>query len=97
MQIRWKCTYFHEISRFHENVWILCKLESTGYTVQKAGHMVLKAVTWVHSNKIHHMVWKESFGYTMQKWSHMVLKGFNWVHIDKIRSNGLESSQLGSE
>ena len=56
MQIRRKYAYFHEISRFHESVCILCKLESTGYTVRKSGHMVLKAVTWVHSDKIHHMV-----------------------------------------
>ena len=27
----------------------------------------------------------------------MVLKGVNWVHNDKIRSNGLESSQLGTQ
>ena len=26
----------------------------------------------------------------------MVLKGANWVHNDKIRSNCLESSQLGT-
>ena len=27
----------------------------------------------------------------------MVLKAVNWVHSDKIRSNGLESSQLGTQ
>ena len=32
----------------------------------------------------------------MQKSGQKVLKGVNWVHIDKIRSNGLESSQLGT-
>ena len=26
--------------------------ESTGYTMQKSGHMILKAVIWVHSDKI---------------------------------------------
>ena len=57
----------------------------------------LETVTWVHRDKIHHMVRKESFGYTMEKSGHMVLKGVNWVQNDKIRSNGLESSQLGSE
>ena len=35
--------------------------------------------------------------YTITKLGQMVLKGVNWVHNDKIRSNGLESSQLGSE
>ena len=27
----------------------------------------------------------------------MVLKAFNWVQSDKISSNGLESSQLGTQ
>ena len=47
----------------------------------KLGHMVLKAVNWVHNAKS----------------GHMVLKGVNWVQNDKIRSNGLERSQLGTE
>ena len=40
---------------------------------------------------------KGAIGYTLQKPGHMVWKRVNWVHNDKIRSNGLESSQLGSE
>ena len=33
----------------------------------------------------------------MIKFRQMVLKGINWVHNDKIGSNGLESSQLGTQ
>ena len=35
--------------------------------------------------------------YTITKLGQMVLKGVNWVQSDKIRSNGLESSQLGTQ
>ena len=34
--------------------------------------------------------------YTMIISGQMVLKGVNRVHNDKIRSNGLESNQLGT-
>ena len=43
------------------------------------------------------MIFKESIGYTMIKSCHMVFKGVNCVHNDKIRSNGLESSQPGTQ
>ena len=33
----------------------------------------------------------------MVKSVHIVLKGVTWVHNDKIESNGLESSQLGTQ
>ena len=33
----------------------------------------------------------------MIKLGDMVLKGVNWIHSDKIESNGLESSQLGTQ
>ena len=33
----------------------------------------------------------------MIKLDQMVLKAVNWVQSDKIRSNGLESSQLGTQ
>ena len=35
--------------------------------------------------------------YTIIKLGQMVLKAVNWVQSDKIRSNGLESSQLGTQ
>ena len=38
--------------------------------------MVLKAVNWVHNDKI----------------KSMVLKGINWVHNDKLGANDLERS-----
>ena len=62
----------------------------------KLGQMVLKAVNWVHNDKIR-LNGLESIGYTMIKLGQMVLKGVNWVHNDKIRSNGLERSQLGTQ
>ena len=46
--------------------------------MQKSGHMVLKAVIWVHNDKI----------------SLMVLKEINWLHNDKIRSTGVERGKL---
>ena len=33
----------------------------------------------------------------MIKIGQMVLKAVNWVHTDKIRSNGLESSPMGTQ
>ena len=33
----------------------------------------------------------------MIKLGHIVLEGVNWVHNTKIRSNDLESSQLGTQ
>ena len=44
------------------------------------------------------VIWsgKESIWYTMIKLGQMVLKAVNWVQSDTIRSNGLESSQLGT-
>ena len=46
--------------------------------MQKSVHMVLKAVHWVHNDKI----------------SQMVLKEVNWLHNDKIRSTGVEMGKL---
>ena len=43
----------------------------------KLGHMVMKAVIWVHNDKL----------------GQIVLKGVNWVQNDKIRSNGFERSK----
>ena len=81
-----------------------CWKESVGHTIQKSGHMVLKGVIWFEMSNLgtqyKHQVkwsWKESTVYTVTKLGQMVLKGVNLVHNDKIRSNGLESSQLGSE
>ena len=35
--------------------------------------------------------------YTAIKLGEIVLKEVNWVHYNKISSNGLESSQLGTQ
>ena len=61
--------------------------------------MVLKAVNWVHSDKIGHILWFERshLGIQVQKSVHIVLKEVNWVHYDKIRLNGLERSQFGTQ
>ena len=61
------------------NQLIWSGMESIGYTIQKSGHMVLKAVNCIHNIKS----------------GHMVLKAVNCIHNDKIRSNGLERSQFG--
>ena len=61
----------------------------------KLGHMFLKGMNWIHSNKI------RSYGLERRQWvhntkaGHIILKGVNWVHNDKIMSYGLERSQLG--
>ena len=72
--------------------------------MQKSGHTVLKGVIWFEMSDLGTQYklqvkwsWKESNVYTITKLGQMVLKEVNWVHNDKIRSNGLESSQLGSE
>ena len=56
--------------------------------MQKSGHMVLKGVNWVHSDKLGLMVLKAV------NWVHIDKKGVNYVENDKIWSNGLERSQL---
>ena len=43
------------------------------------------------------MVLKGSDIYTKIKLGQMVLKGIGWVHNDSFWSNGLESSQLGTQ
>ena len=45
------------------------------------------------------VIWsqKESIEYTLIKLGQMLLKRVNCVHNDKICSNGLESSQLGTQ
>ena len=63
----------------------------------KLGQMVLKAVNWVHNDKLGLMVLKESLGNTILKLGDMVLKGVNLVYSDKIGSNGLEMSQFGTQ
>ena len=55
--------------------------ESIEYTMINLGYMVLKAVNWVHNDKL----------------GQMILKGVNWVHNAKMSSYGLEMIQFSTQ
>ena len=73
-------------------------MESTGYTMEKSGHMILKGFNCVHNGKIRsNGLERSQLGKQCKnqvKWSWKESIGYTMI---KIRSYGLERSELGTQ